>query len=158
MKFICNTEDLSNACQNVSRAASGKTAIPAIEGILITSGQNSLTLTGYDLEMGITTQIPSNIEENGSIVLNAHMLSDILRRLPGDTVSLESDSRLRYCCGLNCLRLRLAFFSASIRLETRGREIPSAALELEPRNRLKRGFFGVETIYSYILKHFARNV
>ena len=93
MKFICNTADLSNACQNVSRAASGKTAIPAIEGILITSGQNTLTLTGYDLEMGITTVIPSNVEENGSIVLNAHMLSDILRRMPGDTVSLESDSR-----------------------------------------------------------------
>ena len=96
MKFICNTADLSDACQNVSRAASGKTAIPAIEGILITTGQNTLTLTGYDLEMGITTQIPSNVEENGSIVLNAHMLSDILRRLPGDTVSLESDEEQTY--------------------------------------------------------------
>lgn len=93
MKFICNTSELSEACQNVQRAASAKTAIPAIEGILITAEGGTLTLTGYDLEMGITTTIASRNEQEGSIVLNAHMLSDILRRLPGDLVTVESDAR-----------------------------------------------------------------
>ena len=93
MKFACNTAEFSQACQNVSRAASGKTSIPAIEGILITAYNSTLTLTGYDLEMGITTVIPSKNDEDGSIVLNARMLSDILRKMPGEFVSIESDSR-----------------------------------------------------------------
>lgn len=93
MKFICSTQQLSQACQNVQRAASGKTSIPAIEGIYIQGYDSKLTLTGYDLEMGITTTLDARTEENGATVLNAHMLSDILRRLPGDTVTVECDSR-----------------------------------------------------------------
>lgn len=93
MKIICNSAELSEACQNVSRAASSKTAIPAIEGILISAKENSLTLTGYDLEMGITTSIPARIEEEGNLVINAHMFSETLRKLPDSVVSIENDTR-----------------------------------------------------------------
>ncbi len=93
MKVICNTLELSEACQNVQRAASTKTAIPAIEGILMVAKDGLLTLTGYDLEMGIKTVIAARVEEEGELVLNAHMFSETLRKLPEETVSIDSDSR-----------------------------------------------------------------
>ena len=93
MKIICNTVELSEACQNVQRAASTKTAIPAIEGILMTAKDGILTLTGYDLEMGITTSIAARTEVEGELVLNAHMFSETLRKLPGSTVEIFSDDR-----------------------------------------------------------------
>ena len=93
MKIFCNTVELSQACQNVQRAASTKTAIPAIEGILMVAKDNTLTLTGYDLEMGITTSISAKVEEEGELVLNAHMFSETLRKLPESVVSIFSDSR-----------------------------------------------------------------
>ncbi len=93
MKIICNTLELSEACQNVQRAASNKTAIPAIEGILMSAKDGVLTLTGYDLEMGITTSIPARVEEAGDLVLNAHMFSETLRKLPESNVSIDSDAR-----------------------------------------------------------------
>lgn len=93
MKVICNALELSEACQNISRAASTKTAIPAIEGILMVAKDNLLTLTGYDLEMGIKTVIAARVEEEGELVLNAHMFSETLRKLPGNTVSIDSDKR-----------------------------------------------------------------
>ena len=93
MKIICNTLELSEACQNVQRAASNKTAIPAIEGILMVAKEGTLTLTGYDLEMGITTSISAKIEEEGELVLNAHMFSETLRKLPDVNVSIDSDAR-----------------------------------------------------------------
>ena len=93
MKIVCNTIELSEACQNVQRAASTKTAIPAIEGILMIAKDGTLTLTGYDLEMGITTSIPAKIEEEGELVLNAHMFSETLRKLPDVNVSIDSDAR-----------------------------------------------------------------
>ena len=93
MKFICDTALLSAACQSVQRAVSTKTSIPAIEGIYIKALGSELILTGYDLELGITTSVPARIEENGGIILTARVLCDILRKLPGDVVSVESDER-----------------------------------------------------------------
>ena len=93
MKFTCNSYDLSEACQIVQRATSSKTAIPTVEGILIVAEGNLLTLTGYDLEMGIITSIPCNVEENGRIVVNAHMFSETVRKLPDLPVRIDSDAR-----------------------------------------------------------------
>lgn len=93
MKFICNTSILADACQSVQRAVSTKTSIPAIEGIFIKALGSELVLTGYDLEMGITTSVPAKVEENGGIVINAKVLCEILRKLPDDSVCIESDER-----------------------------------------------------------------
>ena len=93
MKFICETEMLSQACQNVQRAVSVKTSIPAVECIFIKALSNELILTGYDLEFGIYTAIPARIEESGGILINSKILCEILRKLPGEFVSIESDER-----------------------------------------------------------------
>ncbi len=94
MKLICETQKLSEICSNVQRAVSTKSSIPAIEGILLEAGENVLTLTGYDLEVGMITSMEARVEEAGSIILNAKILCDILRSLPNDTVSVEADERL----------------------------------------------------------------
>lgn len=93
MKITCNSQLLNEACQNVQRVVSTKTSIPAIEGILLKAVDGTLQLTGYDLEVGIVTTTDVNIEQEGAIVLNARLLCDILRRLPGDLVTIEADER-----------------------------------------------------------------
>ena len=93
MKVICDALALAEACSNVQRAVSTKASIPAIEGILMKAEDHELTLTGYDLEVGITTSIEARVEQEGSIILNARLLCDILRRLPGESVSVEADER-----------------------------------------------------------------
>ncbi len=94
MKIYCDTAVLSEACLNVQRAVSNKTTIPAIEGILIKAIGNELLLTGYDLEVGISTSIPCRVVEQGAIILNAKILCDIVRKIPGDQVYIETDERL----------------------------------------------------------------
>ncbi len=93
MNFICETAVLSEACLNVQRAVSTKNAIPAIEGIYLKALGSEVILTGYDLEFGINTSVSARVEENGGIVLNARVLCDILRKLPGNMVRIESDER-----------------------------------------------------------------
>jgi len=93
MKFTCSAQTLSEACQNVQRAISGKTTIPALEGIYIRALPGVLELTGYDLEVGIQTRIEATVKEEGSIVLNAKVFCEILRKLPSDTLEIECDSR-----------------------------------------------------------------
>jgi len=89
MKFTCNTKELSEACSNVMRAVSTKVTIPTIEGILIECGSDTLSLTGYDFEFGINTTLQANVVEPGAIVINAKVISDIIRKLPEGNVTFD---------------------------------------------------------------------
>ncbi|MGN0536090.1 MAG: DNA polymerase III subunit beta [Eubacterium sp.] len=89
MKFTCNTKQLSDACSNVMRAVSTKVTIPTIEGILIECGSDTLSLTGYDFEFGINTTLEANVVEPGAIVINAKVISDIIRKLPEGNVTFD---------------------------------------------------------------------
>lgn len=93
MKFICNTKELSNACNNVMRAVNAKVTIPTIEGILIECGSDKLSLTGYDFEFGINTVLDVEVVEPGAIVINAKVLCDIIRKLnDNDDIIIETNS------------------------------------------------------------------
>lgn len=94
MKFNCNRQRLNDAVLNVQRAVASKSTIPALEGILLRTVNNRLILTGYDLEIGITTSMDAMIYEEGAIVLNAKLFSDIIRRMPEDNISIETDEKL----------------------------------------------------------------
>ena len=92
MKIICNTSVLAEACNIVQRGVPQKSTLPSTEGIYLQAKNSKLTLTGYDLEVGITTTIECSTETEGSIVLNARLLCDILRRLPAQSVTINCDS------------------------------------------------------------------
>ena len=72
MNIICDKTLLSAAIDGVSKAVTLRSTIPVLEGILLKAEGFQLTLTGYDLEMGIVTTIEANVKEPGEIVLNAN--------------------------------------------------------------------------------------
>jgi len=94
MKFTCLRSELASAVSNVQRAVSSKASIPALEGILIKAYGSQLVLTGYDLEIGITTNMEATVNEEGEIVVSAKLFSDIVRKLPEEIVCIETDERL----------------------------------------------------------------
>ena len=94
MKFKCMKSDLSLAISNVVRAVSNKTANPALEGILIKAYDNKIELTGYDQEIGIITSVEAQIKNEGEIIVSAKLFSEIVRKLPEEIVSFETDERL----------------------------------------------------------------
>lgn len=94
MRIICNTNALTDACLNVGRCIPNKAVMPHLEGILIsTISENKIELCGYDLELGITTQINVKVERGGSIVVNAKMFCDMLRKIPNDTLVIDCDEK-----------------------------------------------------------------
>lgn len=91
MKFNCAKADLQTAVAVASKAASAKSPIPALEGILIEAAADSVRLTGYDLKKGIYTKIDAGVSEQGSIVLGARIFGDIVRSLPEGTVTVRTE-------------------------------------------------------------------
>src|ERR1035437_10270550 len=100
MKFVCKRIELCEAVGNVQKAVSIKSSLQVLEGILIKAKDNEIIMTGYDLELGITTKIAASVEISGSIILNAHLLNDIVRRLPEEIVTIEVDEKL--IATINC--------------------------------------------------------
>lgn len=94
MHFRCKTKALADSLAVASRAVSGKAVQPALEGILLRADGETISLTAYDLEIGIFTQLPAQILEPGEIVLSARVFSDIIRRLAGETVEVKADEKL----------------------------------------------------------------
>lgn len=94
MKISCLRTDLAEAVSNVSRAVSTKATIPALEGVLIKAYDGKLNISGYNLEIGITTDIEATIQNEGEIVVSAKLFLDIVRKLPEEIVFIETDDRM----------------------------------------------------------------
>ena len=90
MNIICDKTLLSAAIDGVSKAVTLRSTIPVLEGILLKAEGFQLTLTGYDLEMGIVTTIDANVKEPGEVVLNAKLLSNMVSRMPSGQINIQS--------------------------------------------------------------------
>lgn len=93
MKFSCEKSVLLEAINIVSRAVSNKSTIAILEGIRITAGE-TLTFTGYNLAIGIKTDLSADILQPGELVINAKLFGDIVRKLPDDIVYFETDEKM----------------------------------------------------------------
>lgn len=97
MRFIIQRDRLAQSVQEVMKAVTSRTTIPILTGIKITVKSDGVTLTGSDSDISIESFIPAEeagdeiveIKEAGSIVLNARFFSDIVKKLPMDTVDIE---------------------------------------------------------------------
>lgn len=98
MKFSCEKALLQAAISTTSRAVSPKSSIPALEGILLEAGSD-LRLTGYNLETGIRTIVPADIREEGTLVLGARLFGEIVRKLPDDIITFQSEN---YMVNIKC--------------------------------------------------------
>ncbi len=91
MKFNCLKETIYTAVTTAGKAASAKSTIEALEGLLLELKGGELTITGYNLEIGISTKIPvTNVGgDDGAVVINAKMLSELIRKMPSGELSFE---------------------------------------------------------------------
>lgn len=100
MKLSCEKYLLQAAVAVASRAAASKSPIPALEGLLLEAG-NGLRITGYDLKKGIYSSIEATVTEPGSVVLDAKLFGEMVRRMPDGIVTIVSNEkgRTEVSCG-----------------------------------------------------------
>ena len=94
MKIVCKKSNLLNGVQIVSKAVSSKTTMPILECILIDASNGEIKLTANDMELGIETIIEGDISEKGIIALDAKILLEIVRKLPNNLITIETNSNL----------------------------------------------------------------
>ena len=95
MKIICPKSNLLSGVQIVSKAVPSKTTMSILECILIDVRRDDITLIANDMELGIETKIKGTIVEKGMIALDAKIFLEIVRKLPENDVTIETDDSLK---------------------------------------------------------------
>ncbi|MCM3603102.1 DNA polymerase III subunit beta [Robertmurraya korlensis] len=97
MRFIIQRDRLVQSVQDVMKAVTSRTTIPILTGIKMVVTEDGVTLTGSDSDISIESFIPKEeagdelveIKQTGSIVLQAKFFSEIVKKLPTDTVEID---------------------------------------------------------------------
>lgn len=95
MKFICKKSELLKGVNIVLKAVPSKTTMSILECILIDTSTGQIKMTANDMELGIETIIDGTIEEKGIIAIDAKIFSEIVRKLPDNDVTIETDSSFK---------------------------------------------------------------
>ena len=89
MKFTCEKKILIDAVTNVSKAITERAPFPALAGMKMTLNKEDLELTGYNMEIGIKTNITVESSDYGQCIIDAGLFSNMLRKMPEDIVMVE---------------------------------------------------------------------
>ena len=100
MKFVCKKTDLLKGVNIVLKAVPSKTTMSILECILIDASAGQIKMTANDMELGIETVIEGDIREKGIIAIDAKIFSEIVRKLPDNDVTIETDANFQMliCC------------------------------------------------------------
>ena len=93
MKLITTQADLSYALRTVAPAVSNNPSHPILSSCLIAAADGAMTITGYNLELGITVRVPAAIDTAGTVALPYRLLAGLVSRMDdGEPVTLSDGS------------------------------------------------------------------
>jgi len=76
--------------QHVQNIISSKNSLPILSNILIEAEKNKVVLTSTDLDIGISSVLETEIEEEGAITVPAKRFNDIIKELPDEDISIST--------------------------------------------------------------------
>src|SRR5437762_6262755 len=89
MKFSINKEQFLTAVGVAVRGASTRSAIQTLAGVMVRAESGSVELQATDMELGVRVRLEVDPEREGSAVVPARLLLDVVRSLPKSDVSFE---------------------------------------------------------------------
>jgi len=91
MRAILERSSLLKSLNHVHRVVERRNTIPILSNVLIRASGSELTLKATDLDLEILETVPAEVGRAGATTVPAHMLYDIVRKLPdGAEVALET--------------------------------------------------------------------
>jgi len=91
MKLSIERAQLFKSLQHVQSVVERRNTIPILSNVKLAAGDAGLSLNATDLDLDITETVPAEVAEPGATTAPAHILFDIVRKLPdGATVELST--------------------------------------------------------------------
>jgi len=94
MKLSLLQENLNLALTNVSRFVSTKAQLPILNNILISTDEGRIKLSATNLDLGINYWIGGKIEEEGSVTIPAHEITEFISYLSSGKIDISLNNNL----------------------------------------------------------------
>ncbi len=92
MRVILERSNLLKSLNHVHRVVERRNTIPILSNVMLGAEGQSLELKATDLDLEITEATPAQVEQAGGTTVPAHLLYEIVRKLPdGAEVMLRTD-------------------------------------------------------------------
>ncbi|HOQ62937.1 MAG TPA: DNA polymerase III subunit beta [Clostridia bacterium] len=111
MKIAFNASDFNHGMSMVSHALPARVIKPYQEGVFIETLDTGVRLTVTDGEVAIQSIIPAEVREDGSALLPARLLGELVRNLEGN-VELDTESNEAAVVRNKGSKTRLVLFAA----------------------------------------------
>ena len=93
MKLVIERGELMRALGHVTSVVERRTTIPILSNVLLKASSNGLQFKATDLEREVQEQAPADVSQPGAVTVPAHILHDIVRKLPdGAEVEIKRDA------------------------------------------------------------------
>ena len=93
MRVRIERANLLKALNHVHRVVERRNTIPILANVLLRAEGDEISLKATDLDMEVVDRVPAAVEQAGASTVPAHMLYDIIRKLPdGAEVELDTGS------------------------------------------------------------------
>ena len=89
MNFEIHKKEFLKGLNLMQSVAGRKTTLPILSHILIEGENNSIYLTGTDLETGIRQELTATIQQGGKASISAKKLYEIVRELPEEMIHIK---------------------------------------------------------------------
>jgi DNA polymerase-3 subunit beta len=100
MKFRVERDAMADAVSWAARSLSTRPTVPVLAGLLLSVDNDSLSVSGFDLEASTEVDLPVAAAEPGQALVSGRLLADITKALPPHPVDVAVDgSRLSIECG-----------------------------------------------------------
>jgi DNA polymerase-3 subunit beta len=108
VKFRCEREILADALTTAGRAATNRSGtLPVLSGVRLDVTDGRLTVTGTDLELTIRLSVPVHVDKEGSAVVPARLVGDIVKALPSGAVDIAvTDDEMSISAGRSQFSVR----------------------------------------------------
>jgi DNA polymerase-3 subunit beta len=92
MKFTVQKNVVLEELQLLQGIVEKRNTMPILANILIQAGETEVELTGTDLEVGLRTHFPAQVEEEGAVTISGKKIFEIVKSLPdGALVTFHED-------------------------------------------------------------------
>lgn len=93
MRLTIERGELLRALSHVTSVVERRTTIPILSNVMLSASGRSLRFKATDLEREVIETVPAGVAEPGALTVPAHMLHDIVRKLPdGAEVEIVRDA------------------------------------------------------------------
>jgi DNA polymerase III subunit beta len=89
VKISLERDALFAQLQTVSRVASTRSAIQALSGVQLSATSSGCELRATDMDVGLRVPLEAEVAREGTVVLPARLILDVVRSLPADHISVE---------------------------------------------------------------------